>query len=36
MNEHTDTRVTDYALGEPEADRCNWKPLKDDAELRGG
>lgn len=37
MNEHTDTRVTDYALGElPEADRLQLEAqLKDDAELRG-
>ena len=37
MNEHTDTRVTDYALGElPEAERLQLEAqLKDDAELRG-
>ena len=37
MNEHTDTRVTDYALGElPEAERLELEAqLKDDAELRG-
>ncbi len=37
MNEHTDTRVTDYALGElPEAERLELESqLKQDAELRG-
>lgn len=37
MNEHTDTRVTDYALGElPDAERLELESqLKQDAELRG-